>query len=130
MVISRRRFADNGKEVYKNKEKEKGREGRAKLLFLYIKLLFFVHENTTRQRERLVVNVEQSTLTVLFDIKGRIVSLLLLLSCCIFSKCLPNRLPGRRVYGWMKECRIKRSEKSSRSMLCISLKEDISKRRR
>ena len=39
MVISRRRFAENGKEIDRNNNnnKKKAREGRAKLLFLFIK---------------------------------------------------------------------------------------------
>ena len=40
MVISRRRFAENGKEMYRNKKR--AREGRAKLLFLFVKYANYV----------------------------------------------------------------------------------------
>jgi len=39
MVISRRRFADNGKEMHREK---KAREWRTKLLFLFVKYAKFV----------------------------------------------------------------------------------------
>ena len=39
MVISRPRFAKDGKEMYRN---EKAHEGRAKILFLFIKYAKFV----------------------------------------------------------------------------------------
>ena len=51
MVISCRRFAENRKEVYRNKKK--AREGRAKLLFLFIKYVNFVALSPPSRRRSL-----------------------------------------------------------------------------
>ena len=50
MVISRRRFAENGKEMYGNKKK--AREGLSKLLFLVIKYAKFVVVSLPWRRRR------------------------------------------------------------------------------
>ena len=58
MVISRRRFAENEKDMHKNKKK--ARDGRANVLFLLIKYANFV-ESFLPLRRRSVARVPNST---------------------------------------------------------------------